>query len=104
MIQEGEYPKVSGHLFKAVVQAVLLFRAETWVLNTRMERALSSFQHRFARRLTGRQPRRGGWELGIYSAGGVNGGSGLRGDWDIRHKEAEYDRSVYCDATDSGPL
>ena len=39
---------------------MLLFRAETWVLNTRMERALSSFQHRFALRLTGRQPRRGG--------------------------------------------
>ena len=32
LIQEGSYLKVSRHLFKAVVQAVLLFGAETWVL------------------------------------------------------------------------
>ena len=43
-----------------MIQTVLLFRVETWVLNSRMERALSSFQHRVARRLTGRQPRRQG--------------------------------------------
>ena len=46
-----------GKFFKAVTQAVLLFGAETWVLTPNMERALSSFQHRVARRLTGRQPR-----------------------------------------------
>ena len=40
--------KVSGCFFKAVVQAVLVFGAEMWILNPRMERALSSFQHRFA--------------------------------------------------------
>ena len=34
--REGEDPKVSGHFFKAVVQAVLLFWAETWVLTPRM--------------------------------------------------------------------
>ena len=27
--REGAYPKVSGHFFKAVVQAVLMFGAET---------------------------------------------------------------------------
>ena len=43
---EGADPKVSGHLFKAVTQSVLLFRAEMWVLTPRMERGLSSFQHR----------------------------------------------------------
>ena len=63
--QEGEDSKVLGHLFKAVVQAVLLFRVETWVLNPWMEWALISFQHRFTQRLTGKQPRRrgeGSWE------------------------------------------
>ena len=38
---------------------------EKWVLNLRMERALSSFQHRVMKRLTVRHPRRqgdGGWE------------------------------------------
>ena len=44
--REGADPKVSGYFFKAVTQAVLLFGAETWVLTSRMERALSIFQHR----------------------------------------------------------
>ena len=37
-----------GKVFKAVKQAVLLFGAETWVLTPSMERAMCSFQHRFA--------------------------------------------------------
>ena len=44
---------------------MLLFGAETWVLIHRMERALSIFQHKVARRLFGRKPRRkggGSWE------------------------------------------
>ena len=43
LIREGADPKVSGNFYKAVAQAVLLFRAETWVLTPRMERALDSF-------------------------------------------------------------
>ena len=35
-----------GDFFKEVTQAALLFREETWVLTPRMERYLSSFQHR----------------------------------------------------------
>ena len=58
--REGADTKVSGHFYKAVSQAVLLFRAETWVLTLRMEWALDIFQHRVARRLTGRQRRRRG--------------------------------------------
>ena len=56
--REGADPKVSGHFSKAVTQGVLLFGAETWVLKPGMEQDLSSFQHRVAQRLTGRQPRR----------------------------------------------
>ena len=37
---------------------MLLFGAETWVVTTKMERALSGFLHGAARRLTGRQERR----------------------------------------------
>ena len=44
---------MSGNFFKAVVQAVLLFRAETWVLVPRIERALESFMHGAAYRITG---------------------------------------------------
>ena len=56
---------MSGNFYKAVAQAVLLFGSEMWVLTSRMERALDSFQHRVARRITGKQPRRrmdGSWE------------------------------------------
>ena len=49
-----------GNVFKAVVQAVLLFGEETWVLNLRMKRALESFHHGASRRITGRQPCRMG--------------------------------------------
>ena len=58
--REGSDPRLSRFLFKAVVQAVLLFGSETWFLNPRMERSLGIFQHRVARRITGRQPRRRG--------------------------------------------
>ena len=37
--------KVVGTFFKAVTQAVMLFGAETWVLDPRMEQTLSIFQH-----------------------------------------------------------
>ena len=60
LIREGVDPKVTGHLFKEVTQAVLLFGAETWVLTPSMERDLGSFQHRVARQITGRQPSRQG--------------------------------------------
>ena len=57
--REGADPKVSQSFYTAVTQQVLLFRAETWVLTRKMESALDAFQGRVARRLTGRQPRRG---------------------------------------------
>ena len=55
--REGEDPKVSRSFYTAVIQQVLLFGAETWVLTRKMESALDAFQGRVARRLTGRQPR-----------------------------------------------
>ena len=57
--REGADKRLSGNFFKAVVQQVLLFGAETWVVTPRMERALNYFMHGSARRITGRQPRRG---------------------------------------------
>ena len=58
--REGADKRVSGNLFKAVVQAVILFGAETWVLTPRIEQSLESFLHGAARQITGRKPRRGG--------------------------------------------
>ena len=60
--EQGRVRKESvGEFFKAVAQQVLLFGAETWVVTPRIERALKSFMHGAARRITGRQPRRG-WD------------------------------------------
>ena len=64
--REGEYKRISGTFFKVVVQQVLLFGAETWVLNPRIERVLDSFMHGAARRIMGRHPRRG-WDGKWYS-------------------------------------
>ena len=44
-------------LFKALVQEVLIFGSETWVMTPRIGRALVSFKHRVARRITGKHPR-----------------------------------------------
>ena len=41
--REGADKRVSGNFFKAVMQAVLLFGEETWVLTPRIERALDFF-------------------------------------------------------------
>ena len=48
-----------------------------WVLTPRMERALSSFQHRVAQWITGRQPRRRGVGVGDTPHWMKNGGSRL---------------------------
>ena len=70
------------NFFKAVSQAVLLFGAETWVLTSRIERDLDSFQHRVARQITGRKPRRRGGGRWAYppleEAMGEAGFEGLR--------------------------
>ena len=60
MSREGADKRVSGNFFKAVVEAVLLFGEETWVLTPRIERALDSFIHWTAHKITGNQPRRWG--------------------------------------------
>ena len=61
LIREGADKRVSGNVFKAVVQQVLLFGAEMLVLTQRIEKALDSFMHGAARRITGIHPRRG-WD------------------------------------------
>ena len=73
--REGADPKVSGSFYKAMTQAVLLFGAETWVLAPSMERALDRFQHRVARWITRKKPRR--WELGVPASSRGNGGSDI---------------------------
>ena len=42
--REGARPQVSGFFFKSVVQLVLIFGAETWVVTSRMGWVLGVFQ------------------------------------------------------------
>ena len=95
LIREGAYPKVSGHFYKAVAQAVFLFGAEAWVLTPSMERDLYSFQNRVARRITRRQPRRrgdGSWAYPpLEEAMGEAGFEGIRKSVTRRQKTvAQY--------------
>ena len=80
--QEGADPKVLGHSYKSVSQAVLLLREETWVLTPSMERDLDSFQHRSAQQITGKQTRRrgdGSWAYPpLEEAMGETGFEGIR--------------------------
>ena len=57
--REGTDPKVPRSFYTAVTKQVLLFLAESWVLIKKIQSDLDAFQGRVARRLTGRQPRRG---------------------------------------------
>ena len=62
--REGADARKSGHIYLVVVQAVLLYGSETWVLTPRMQMALGGFHHMVARRLTRQKPRKvqdGGW-------------------------------------------
>ena len=56
--REGVELRVSGFFFKSVVQAVLLFSLETWVVTPRMGRALGGFHDQVEIRMTGRLLRR----------------------------------------------
>jgi hypothetical protein len=66
LAREGASTKVMGYFYKAIVQAVLLYAAETWVVTERSMKALNSFHHRCARHIAGdhiRQNPNGEWHL-----------------------------------------
>ena len=56
--REVANPRFPGIFFKALIQAVLIFGAETWVMTACVVWALGGFQHRVDQQITGRQPRR----------------------------------------------
>ena len=63
--REGARLQVSGFFSKSIIQSVLLFDAESWVVTTHMGRYLRGFQDNLARGITGRlswQSLNGRWE------------------------------------------
>ena len=54
--REGADKRMVGQLYVAVVQAVLFFGSETWVVTPRLDKAPSGFHHRVVRRMAGMGP------------------------------------------------
>ena len=58
LIREGADSKVAAMLYRWVVQAVLLFGLETWVLPAEMDRTVEGTYTGFMRKITGKKARR----------------------------------------------
>jgi hypothetical protein len=57
LAHEGASPKISAMFYKATIQTVLLYGAETWVVTSDIVlQVLRSFHHSMVRKLTGRYP------------------------------------------------
>jgi hypothetical protein len=54
---EGATPKAMASIYKAVVQAVLLYGSESWAVTVAMGKRLQSFHHRCARYISGQHIR-----------------------------------------------
>ena len=66
MSREGENACTSVHIYLVVVQSVIIYKSETWVMTPHIGRFLGGFHHRVALRLTGRQPRIGRYGVWVY--------------------------------------
>ena len=67
---EGVSGRLAGRFYVAVVQSVLLFGSETWVITPRILQALQGFHHRIARRLSGlvaTRGRNGTWDYPLIA-------------------------------------
>ena len=86
LVSEEEYRSTAGIFYVVVVQAVLIFGSEKWVLTPRLEKSLKGFHHWSVWRMEGMVPKRqhdGTWlyppigvaletvgleDIGVYSA------------------------------------
>ena len=72
--REGTDPRVAEMFYREVVQAILLYGLETWVLLTEMERKVEGTHTRFLRNITGKRALQlgdGTWET-----------PGTEGEWE----------------------
>ena len=64
--REGTDYRILGRIYVEVVQEVLLYGSETWVMTPHIGGALSGSHHRVTRRLMGRRPQRESDRRWIY--------------------------------------
>ena len=89
-------PRVSGFFFKAVIQGVLLFGAETWVVTPRMGTALGGGSDPGGEMADRTSPAEDdGRGVEIHLDGGGKGGGGFPDDGGIRQVVPEHGRTVY---------
>ena len=103
--REGAEPRVSIFFFKAVVQAVLLFGLETWVVTPRIVRVLGGFQDQVPRRLTRRIPWQkndGKWEY--TSAATKKGGCRFPENGGVHSATTEHGHTVHCYVITARPV
>ena len=102
--REGADRRTAGRFYVAVVQVVLLFGSETWVLTPWLEKFLEGFCHRAARRMAGMGPkcqRDGIWVYPPTHWGGSDK-EDTRGDQGIYRPPPEYSRTIHCVLTYHG--
>ena len=103
--REVATPRVSGLFFKAVIQAVLIFGAEIWVVTPRMGTALGGVSDTGGKTDDGTAPAEdNGWDIEIHLSSGGKGGSGFLDDGGIRQAAPEHGRTVYCYAITVRPV
>jgi hypothetical protein len=56
LLNTGVAPKFVGMFYKAIVQAVLLYGCETWVVTPNILRPMEGLHHRIARRISHKMP------------------------------------------------
>ena len=64
--REGADERTSGQIYLAVVQSVMLYGSEMWVLTSRIGSFLGRLHHRVTQRLTGRQPWQERYGVWVY--------------------------------------
>ena len=92
-------------VYATLVQAVLIYVSETWVIFPRIGKTLGGFHHRVVRILTGRHPKRRLYGTWYYppTGEGNDGGVHIVGG-DIRNLPLEHSRTIYCDKAHCGPV
>ena len=109
--KKGANPKAMASFYKAIVQSILLYGSESWVLTKSMLDSLNNFHHRCARFITGRHIRvdvNGYW---TYPSTGVTlsqAGLFTMEEYIKRRKSTimRYvkDRPIYTQCTASSPI
>ena len=96
--------QTSGSFYLAIVQAILIFGAETWVATPFIRRMLGSFHNRLERRIFEKKQAAGVLDLRVLPIGGSYTGGRVGRDRDLHIQAPEYGCAIYYNATYYGPL